>query len=134
MVEVVEHHIDQVEGLRSPAEVEEHHIEERRRAAVGDSLAGAAAARMGADRSRLAAEGHHKRPEVEGPHSRPAEADILLEAGILGFASVEADRMAVVGGMENLMVGDTGRNSAEESGLGMEDNRLAAPAEGNTTC
>jgi hypothetical protein len=86
--------------------------EERHKAAVGDSLVGAAVGHMGAGHNP-AAEVEHNRPVVEELRSHPAEVGSLLEAGIPGSALVEAGRMAAVAGMESLMVGGTGRNRAE---------------------
>jgi hypothetical protein len=95
--------------------VEERHTglaEERHKAAVGDSLVGAAVGHMGAGHNP-AAEVEHNRPVVEELRSHPAEVGSLLEAGIPGSALVEVGRMAAVAGMESLMVGGTGRNRAE---------------------
>ena len=94
----------------------EHHTglaEERHKAAVGDSLVGAAVGHMGADRNPAAEVEHHNHPAVGELRSHPAEAGSLLEAGIPGSALVEVGRMAAVADMESLMVGGTGRNQAE---------------------
>ena len=95
--------------------MEERHTglaEERHKAAVGDSLVGAAVGHMGAGHNP-AAEVEHNCPVVEELRSHPAEVGSLLEAGIPGSALVEVGRMAAVAGMESLMVGGTGRNRAE---------------------